>query len=210
MEVKKIKVVKDWPKPKSVCNIQVFLGFAHFYWQFIQGFSRIVALFISILTTTELPNKLAPSKNYGSKWTFSRNDNSGSIFKKNNGNVKVNKFSLGGDGMEYAKNLRKLKGKKLSKSWKLAKSRRNLSKNENLPNFDIEKTRPSFLISEAKAAFNHLQLAFIKTLILWHFDLEYHIWIETKASRYTIGRMLSKLTSGTSPNRVVTKIDLSQ
>ena len=35
MEAEKIEVVKDWPEPKSVCNIQVFLGFANFYWQFI-------------------------------------------------------------------------------------------------------------------------------------------------------------------------------
>ena len=31
MEAEKIEVVKDWPEPKSVCNIQVFLGFANFY-----------------------------------------------------------------------------------------------------------------------------------------------------------------------------------
>ena len=43
MEAKKIKVVKDWHEFKSVCNILVFLGFANFYWQFIQGFSRIAA-----------------------------------------------------------------------------------------------------------------------------------------------------------------------
>ena len=32
MEAKRIKVVKDWPKPKSVRNIQIFLGFTNFYW----------------------------------------------------------------------------------------------------------------------------------------------------------------------------------
>ena len=31
MEAKRIEVVKDWPEPKSVRNIQVFLGFANFY-----------------------------------------------------------------------------------------------------------------------------------------------------------------------------------
>ena len=31
IEAKKIEVVKDWPKPKSVRNIQIFLGFANFY-----------------------------------------------------------------------------------------------------------------------------------------------------------------------------------
>ena len=35
MEAKKIEVVKKWPEPKSVWDIQVFLGFANFYQQFI-------------------------------------------------------------------------------------------------------------------------------------------------------------------------------
>ena len=35
MEAKKIEVVKDWLKPKSVCDILILLGFANFYWQFI-------------------------------------------------------------------------------------------------------------------------------------------------------------------------------
>ena len=35
MEAERIEVVKDWPEPKSVRNIQVFLSFANFYWRFI-------------------------------------------------------------------------------------------------------------------------------------------------------------------------------
>ena len=35
MEVEKIEVVKEWLEPKSVWDIQFFLGFAIFYWQFI-------------------------------------------------------------------------------------------------------------------------------------------------------------------------------
>ena len=35
MEAERIEIVKGWPEPKSVCNIQVFLGFANFYRQFI-------------------------------------------------------------------------------------------------------------------------------------------------------------------------------
>ena len=31
MEVEQIEVIKEWPKPKSVKDIQVFLGFANFY-----------------------------------------------------------------------------------------------------------------------------------------------------------------------------------
>ncbi len=31
MEEKQIKAVHDWPEPQSICDIQVFLGFANFY-----------------------------------------------------------------------------------------------------------------------------------------------------------------------------------
>ena len=31
MEVEQIELVKKWPEPKSVSDIQVFLGFANFY-----------------------------------------------------------------------------------------------------------------------------------------------------------------------------------
>lgn len=48
---KKIKVVKNWPEPKLVRSIQVFLSFANFYYYFIQNFSKIIAPFTSILKT---------------------------------------------------------------------------------------------------------------------------------------------------------------
>ena len=35
MEDKRIEVVKNWLKPKLVWDIQVFIGFANFYWRFI-------------------------------------------------------------------------------------------------------------------------------------------------------------------------------
>ena len=38
----KITTVKDWPTPANVKDVQVFLGFANFYRQFILGFSRVV------------------------------------------------------------------------------------------------------------------------------------------------------------------------
>ena len=51
--------------------------------------------------------------------------------------------------------------------------------------------KPNFLTSNAKKTFNHLRLVFIKALILQDFDLESYIWIETNASGYIIGRVLS-------------------
>ena len=49
-------------------------------------------------------------------------------------------------------------------------------------------------MSKAKEAFNRLRQAFTKVPILQNFDLECYIWIETKASGYTIRRVLSQLT----------------
>ena len=61
---------------------------------------------------------------------------------------------------------------KISKSKKLSKSK---------------KTELGFFILGAKLAFNKLRQSFIKTLILYHFNLEYYIRIGTDASDYTIG-----------------------
>ena len=42
-------MIHDWPKPQSICDIQVFLKFANFYGQFIKGFSKLAALLNSML-----------------------------------------------------------------------------------------------------------------------------------------------------------------
>lgn len=36
--------------------------------------------------------------------------------------------------------------------------------------------------------------SFTETLILWHFDLQYHIWIATDAFGYAIGEVLNQIT----------------
>ena len=41
-------------------NIQVFIGFANFYQRFIQSFSKIAIVFISLLKTTRSFKELAP------------------------------------------------------------------------------------------------------------------------------------------------------
>ena len=49
-------MVENWLKLMSIRDIQVFIGFANFYWYFIQGFSRIVTLLILWLKAIGLPN----------------------------------------------------------------------------------------------------------------------------------------------------------
>ena len=173
MEAKRIKVVKDWPEPKSVRNIQVFLGFANFYWRFIQGFSKIAAPLTSMLKTTGSPDEPAPSRNEDSRPASGRNDGDG----------EVDGFGVGGNGVEHAKKSgksksektsksRKLsksgksKGEKTSKSRNLAKSGKKLSKSGNSTNFDATEDGPKFLTPDARTAFNRLRLAFTKAPIL--------------------------------------------
>ena len=53
IEDKQIEAVKQWPELQSVRDIQLFLGFANFYRQFIRGFSRIAVLLTLMLKTAE-------------------------------------------------------------------------------------------------------------------------------------------------------------
>ena len=62
MEDERIRVVEQWPEPKSVRDIQVFLRFANFYRRFIQGFSRIAAPLTSMLKTTGSTGSVASPK----------------------------------------------------------------------------------------------------------------------------------------------------
>ena len=94
------------------------------------------------------------------------------------------------DGIEDSNKLIKKYGK-LLKTGKLAKSWKKLSKSGNLFKFDVKKNEPSFLTLDAWIVFNCLWLAFIKALILWHFDPECYIWNEIDISSYAIDSVLS-------------------
>ena len=122
IEAKRIEVVKNWPEPKSVRNIQVFLDFANFYRQFIQSFSRIVALLTSMLKPTGSPDKLASSRNNSSKSASSENNNSKLAFGKNDGNSEINRFDIGRNNVKHAKKSGKSSKSRKSKSKKTFKS----------------------------------------------------------------------------------------
>ena len=50
MEPSRIEAVSSWPTPKSVHDIQVFLGFANFYRKFIKGYSKIASPMTALLS----------------------------------------------------------------------------------------------------------------------------------------------------------------
>ena len=53
--------------------------------------------------------------------------------------------------------------------------------------------KSNYLTLYVKKAFNHLQHTFTQAPILQHFDSKRHIRIETEASSYAIGKVLSQL-----------------
>ena len=96
-------------------------------------------------------------------------DNGFDIIKSNNKSVeKYKKFSKTRKLLKGLKLFKSgnLKSKKSSKCQKLAKSKKKLSKNGNLLNFNAKKNVLSFLTLETRAVFNCLRLAFTKAPIL--------------------------------------------
>ncbi|KAF8830708.1 hypothetical protein HHX47_DHR2000968 [Lentinula edodes] len=49
MDPEKVKAVMDWPKPRTVKELQAFLGFANFYRRFIDNYSGITKVFTKLL-----------------------------------------------------------------------------------------------------------------------------------------------------------------
>jgi hypothetical protein len=41
MDPDRVATVASWPEPKTIRDVQVFLGFASFYRRFIEGYSRV-------------------------------------------------------------------------------------------------------------------------------------------------------------------------
>jgi hypothetical protein len=41
IDANRVKTIQDWPKPKTVRDIRVFIGFMNYYRRFIEGFSKI-------------------------------------------------------------------------------------------------------------------------------------------------------------------------
>ena len=49
MEQDRVVAIREWPAPKSVHDLQVFLGFANFYRRFVQAYARLVHALTNLL-----------------------------------------------------------------------------------------------------------------------------------------------------------------
>src|SRR5437762_11188999 len=56
MDPARISTISDWPVPRSVTDIPIFLVFANFYRRFIDGYSRVVLPITSLLRTKRSPS----------------------------------------------------------------------------------------------------------------------------------------------------------
>jgi hypothetical protein len=71
MNINKIEIIIEWPKPKFFKDIQIFLGFANFYRRFINNYSRIAAPLTSMLKNSVNGRKADPFEfNKKEKATF--------------------------------------------------------------------------------------------------------------------------------------------
>ena len=148
----------------------MFLGFANFYWRFIQGFSRIATSLTLILKTlggTEFKTK--PGEGGVGVGCDSRAGRG----KSEIGRSGIDNVEVGSGEVEIDEVGKKVQN--LSKSKKTIRS-------------------SDFLTPGAKLIFTKLRQAFIKTPILHYYDLERYIQIETDVSGYAISGVLGQLT----------------
>ena len=154
MEDKRIKAVKNWPKPNFVYDIQIFLSFANFYQYFIQSFGKIagpLTLMLKILSLT-------------GSWTMSQLINAVDEYEIDDNKSGGNETNLS--------NLSPLKKSTRTGYLTFGGAKRGGGNTKK----GVEAAKSSYyLILAAKKAFNHLQHAFIQTPIFQHFDPKRHI-----------------------------------
>lgn len=67
MDPQKVQAVLDWQAPKTRKQLQSFLGFANFYWQFIPSFARVALPLTELLKTK--PSLAKPKSGQPVAWT---------------------------------------------------------------------------------------------------------------------------------------------
>ena len=153
------------------------MGFANFYQQFIKHFSKIAAPLTCMLRSTAASPE-GPRETTGKV----RKEATGKTREKTGSEVEGGGIKIGGVKLVKGK---KSKNPAKAKTLKFVKA---MSPGA-APN-----ARP-FLTPEARLAFTRLRQAFTEAPILHQFDPERHIFIETDAFSYAIGRVLNELTS---------------
>jgi hypothetical protein len=65
MEPERISTIAEWPVPRSILDIQVFLGFCNFYRRFIKGYSRVTLAITALLRKSSESFQWTPAAQAG-------------------------------------------------------------------------------------------------------------------------------------------------
>ena len=167
MEEKKINAVKNWLEPKFIRDIQVFFGFANFYYCFIQGFSKIAVPLTSML-------KMSPTSTTQKSMNLVDEFDRGDCGK--NKARRVFASTKGPIGADYLS------------SDHISHTVSNIVSNS-------AKNVSNYLTLNAKRTFDQLRQAFTEAPILQYFDPKQYIRVETDVSEHAISGVLSQLTN---------------
>ena len=62
MNSEKISIIKGWPTPRNISEVQLFLRFINFYCRFIKRYSEIAASLINLIKKTNPKFKIITQK----------------------------------------------------------------------------------------------------------------------------------------------------
>jgi hypothetical protein len=166
MDPKRVEAVTQWPQPKSVHDIQIFLGFMNFYRRFIEGYSHITRLLTELLKTSGKEGENGDGQNQPAR----QGPPSRAREVKHTG---LSEEMPEGDGVTPL-------------TARMEKTQKRKHKQN-------AKGPPFMWTDAAEKSFNWIKKSFAGAGILAHFDPRKRIRLEIDASKFAIAAILSQL-----------------
>jgi hypothetical protein len=197
MDPKRVEMIANWPRPESIHDVQVFLGFVNFYRRFIEGYSHIARPLTDLLKGSPgvYARTLAAKVSQPGSVTGDTGRVLAGLHEQSRERVETRgrspaRLRNGCAGNETSEPLTDM----LGGTDTLGKRAPNKTPELGIRVDKAAHKGPKWLWSTAcEKAFNWLREAFCCTTILAHFDPSKRIRIETDASKYAIAAILSQL-----------------
>src|SRR6202048_23618 len=198
MDPNRVETIANWPRPESIHDVQVFLGFVNFYRRFIEGYSHIARPLTDLLKGSSKGMAEGPLTNATQRGSKSTTDfcpltdlheQSSRGTASADHPAKRRSRSAGGTVVE-----RPLTDM-LGCHGTMTPGAHPLTNAPDTGNHGkVSRTQSQWQWTPAaEKAFTWLKQAFCCTTILAHFDPRMRIRVETDASKYAIAAILSQL-----------------
>jgi transposase InsO family protein len=184
MDPKRVETIANWPRPESIHDVQVFLGFVNFYRRFIEGYSHIARPLTDLLKGSKGMTTNATQR--GSKGMTDSCPLTDLHEQSSRGMASSDGVS--GHSADHAGST--------TAERPLTDMLGHNGKMTDVPNISNRAKvthRQWQWNTAAEKAFTWLKKAFCCTTILAHFDPCKRIRVETDASKYAIAAILSQL-----------------